>query len=870
MKAAKHQGSQAAGCHGQAQRRPCRPAGGRASARPALRLTVAPKAVVAHSVFAVLLFCCSAALALTPSDLAKHAFQNDGGFSFRVRFNEGLVSLGRTSYALPRRGKDKVMPAYVGATLPIFDVVLGPEGTKRVNVQREWWDHQVAEYDIPGAGKASVIVSRLTPAVLIDSAAKTVTFRGPDAKDATKGIGPQVIAFVDRTDLSHVFTLDELDQAGPDDFAIGQPWVLGWFRSASPYRNYAEIIDVDDPQAGAGFAREEHPMDLLDLPILFRLEHKPTAIRRDGNGVRFEFKESVGKIAVMPAWGGQIMDPELTGIWRRVPTGVPRDEIDMWAKALRFYPLTVTETFDADPAKDVLAVKQAFSWIEFKDQWATLDDQPTKHGPIPPMLATAIGSKPWSGKGYLRKQNRTPGEDAPPDTDGLVLDFYQDGQPVLFIVKSHWMDTPGQAHFVIDGDYAYHVTGLSQYLDPKAEPAVATDDAKPFAAKLERHVQEMIDAGHLAPLFYVYGGIGGARPAYFYWGDSAELARTLAMAMPYLSPALRQKAVAYLRSEWMENPPFDFDFKRYRRGANRAPYDVPWDDIGRDLTAAQNREESIRRAHRFADLYGVAAYYALTGDEPDEAQRAALRDRVNALIRELLAVQDWALMTPVRPHDDVKVEFITGAGYDERNGQAATNGWIAGAIGTARLAKRFGWPEEEKLAWYLFGKLALARIGQARYTAELHRVKIVNDTEFQDYRTLVHIDRRAAIVLRGSPKPTVYEDQELPPFIDLVPEEGRLLGTHASLECRIYLSHLDGSMPLWWVSEAPKQSASEQRLCPLQYKNGNVLAERWIAGKRGDDFTRYVDTTRFTGDLYYIQNLVAAIECFEPPPPEEK
>ncbi len=76
------------------------------------------------------------------------------------------------------------------------------------------------------------------------------------------------------------------------------------------------------------------------------------------------------------------------------------------------------------------------------------------------------------------------------------------------------------------------------------------------------------------------------------------------------------------------------------------------------------------------------------------------------------------------------------------------------------------------------------------------------------------------------------------------------------------LDHLDYSLPSWYISEAPKEQATEQRTTPLQYYNGNVLAQYWILGKREADFTRYIDTTRFLGDLYYIQNLAAGIDSY--------
>ncbi|MCU0918118.1 MAG: hypothetical protein MUC88_26680 [Planctomycetes bacterium] len=111
----------------------------------------------------------------------------------------------------------------------------------------------------------------------------------------------------------------------------------------------------------------------------------------------------------------------------------------------------------------------------------------------------------------------------------------------------------------------------------------------------------------------------------------------------------------------------------------------------------------------------------------------------------------------------------------------------------------------------------------------------------------------------------VHQNQETPLFNDLVEEVGRLLGRCAQAECRTYLSHLDYSLPLWYISEAPKEQATEHRTTPLQYYSGNVLAQYWILGKRGDEFARYLDTTRFSGDLYHIQNLAACLRSYANP-----
>jgi len=745
-----------------------------------------------------------------PSDSASGAFRGEGGFSFRVGFAEGEIVFKRTVPDLPQNGRG--MPAWLGEAYILFRAAPGP-AAKKLSVDRNAWDHQLATYDISGE-RAKVVVSRLTPAVLIDTPASSVAF---------EDTGPTNIAFVSGGKVSAASTAN-LESS----IKLDEPWVLGWFGRSSPYRNYPNVADLDDEHLGSDKVSLSRRRPLkLDLPLLFRLEHRPTAIRTSRRGITFHFHRKAGKIAVMPLFGGKIVELEETDKWAKGLPDKVLDQCRLWSDKLRDYPLSVKETYSVDPDDDVLSIRQEFTWESFEDDWKT---PAVKAAPVPPMLAVALGG------------------DVP-------LTFHQ-GNRKVEPVDYNLMDAPGKAMGIEGEDtYEYRISGLGQYLFYQRETIPASKETEALRAKLEKHIQEMVDAGHLAPLYYVYGGISSAA-AYFYWASSPDLAKAVSAAYPYLSVSLKRQVKEYLRSEWRVNPPFEVDMGKYLHGSNRAPYEVPWENI-RQLPAF-NREKALRQSRFFGDLYGVHAYTVITGERPDAA---TLRSRTSRLINELLCLHDWALSGPVKPRTNWG-GFFDPYSYYRRNGQSTYNSWLAGAIGLVRLAREFGWKEEESIGWYLFGKLAMARIGQARYTAELHRMGLVRGDEKDDWRTLVHIDRDAAIVLRGSVFSVVREDQETPPFIDLVEEVGRMLGRHAREESGIYLDNLDESMPLWWVSEAPKQSASEQRLCPLQHKSGNVLAQYWILGKTRVKFRRYVDTTRFKGDFFYIHNLAALIDSY--------
>jgi len=277
--------------------------------------------------------------------------------------------------------------------------------------------------------------------------------------------------------------------------------------------------------------------------------------------------------------------------------------------------------------------------------------------------------------------------------------------------------------------------------------------------------------------------------------------------------------------------------------------------MDRQLTYAIRRDAEYRASDQLFGLYGVDAYLRLTGEPPE----AELRKKVASLVDGMLQHQDWAILGPTRIREAKDRHAVF---YYNLQGAATYNRWLAGAIGAARLAGRYGWTGEQERAYDLLAKLAVARVAQARYVAQMHRYGLVGGEPARDNRTVLHIDTSGVAVGRGPLEVGVHQNQEAPPFNDLVEDVGRLLGRYARSECRTYLDHLDYSLPFWYISEAPKQQATEQRTTPLQYYSGNVLAQYWVLGKCRDEFARYLDTTRFTGDLYYVQNLAACLDSY--------
>jgi len=749
-----------------------------------------------------------------PEEMAPGDLGNGAGFSWRVDFAKGWPVLRHNFPGLP-------LETYRGACQPVLTVALadGPAPRPRLG---GGWAHQRADYAGPGPLKASLTVTRLSPAVLIETSGTKVILR-PAApwRHAAFARGPD----------SRCVVVPAAKLAGERFADLSEPWLLLWFGRGSPLRGWPEPFDVED-ERGVSKPRLTADPPAVDLPVLVRLEHRPATIAAGAGGeLTLTFAGPAGKVAILPVFGGRVVLPDESAGWSAglpLEVGGVREACWLWGEMLRDVPVAVRETFAVDANEGCVTLREAFTWASFADDWKR---PPVRIAPVPPMLAVArYGS--GGGMSFRRGEKSV--------------------RPTPYL-----MDTPGLATGIEGGDYEIRFAGLRALIDPpRPAPGEPPPAAKPYRDKLARHVRQMIDAGPLRPLLYIYGGIGGTWFSHYYWSRTSELAVALAEASGHLPPALRAEAVAYLKAEWARQPALTFDPRRYRQGASRAPYEMPWQEM-RQAAYALKREQAARTADYFHELYGVEAYLRLTGEKPP----ADLKDRAAELAAELLRRQDWAILGPGRLRD---VRDRHGLLYYNLQGAATYNRWLAGAIGLTRLARRFGWKDLEPIGWYLTAKLAAARVAHARYVSAMHGWGLVRGPWEDDNRTLLHVDATCAVVGRGPVETGVHQNQETPPFYDLVPEVGRLLGRTARLESMIYLSHLDRSLPLWWIAEAPKQQATEHRTSPLQQYGGNVLAQYWVLGKTGRAFTRYVDTTRFVGDLYYLRNLAAAIESFRP------
>lgn len=762
-----------------------------------------------------MLACSSEAFAASPtSDLAKDAFKGEAAFSWIVKTTEGWPQLHRPYNAVG-------MAMYRDWTLACYTVQLAPGASATGKTVEGAWDYQKIAYDLPGGKKASVIVSRLTPAVLVESAGDTVTLAPPEAyqlpspnfsylpKPKINPPAAKYAAFVSGGKVQ-VKPTAELGNV-----SLGEPWMLLWYGTDSHLNTHWDATADPSGPTWGGQAAQPIMQDLkpIDLPVLVRFEKKPTSITFN-NGIEFKFAGEAGKLAVLPLMGNKLIAPETTEGWS---AALPADilaQCRLWSKHLSDYPLTIKESSTYDKDSDVLSIVQAVKFLPLEDDW---NSESTKAAPVSPMVALAAET-------------------------GYPVAFQAGGKTVT-PVDMKLMDTPGKAK-VIPGTetYAIELGGLAKYALAQPTESTTPAGAEKYAGWLEAHIDAMAEAGRLKPLNYIYAVASHINQTYEF-ASSAECADALRAAYPYLSEDGKKKALAYVTDEWKVNPPFQPN--AYNKGAGRAPYAASSDQ------RAEQRDKEEQKQNRFRDVLLVDKFQTAVGDDmipADELKSVAKREA-----NELLMKQDWALCGPG------ETEGARFPKYFHLQGEGVYNSWLAGAYGFARLANRHGWAEEP-LAWYLAGKLTLARLGQAQYIKALHESGGVQGEYKDDWRCVVHIEPKCAILARGNFDFRIRSDQEIPKFYNLTPEVATLLADYAKEDSVRYLDQLDHSTPWYWISEADKQAATEHRLTPLHWKGGAVLAQYWIAGKQGDAFLRYVDTTRFKGDYYYIQNLAALID----------
>ena len=144
-----------------------------------------------------------------------------------------------------------------------------------------------------------------------------------------------------------------------------------------------------------------------DSPWAVFLQHKPLAMKLDGDGLHLQFRRQAGQVVVMPLYGYEKLKPfeeesetkrakdapPVTADWSEALTRDLLMRVRYWAGVARMLPVHVRETYQLDRARDTIRLRQSFAWHAIPDEWKT---PALKLAPVPPALALAMqaGSLP--------------------------------------------------------------------------------------------------------------------------------------------------------------------------------------------------------------------------------------------------------------------------------------------------------------------------------------------------------------------------------------------------------------------------------------------------------------------------------------------
>lgn len=161
---------------------------------------------------------------------------------------------------------------------------------------------------------------------------------------------------------------------------MSRSWILVWFTGARGWEDW-------------------------DAPYLVVLQHKPTRITLDENGLTLDFADRAGYLAVLPLYGGykppqpgkdlfvrQRLAPAdvLPHTWARALPPHVVDRCDWWARVMKAYPVNCDEQFSIDAANDDVVVRSTFEYLMIEDDWGT---EPLKLAPIPYVLGNCVWGK---------------------------------------------------------------------------------------------------------------------------------------------------------------------------------------------------------------------------------------------------------------------------------------------------------------------------------------------------------------------------------------------------------------------------------------------------------------------------------------------
>jgi outer membrane protein assembly factor BamB len=332
---------------------------------------------------------------------------------------------------------------------------------------------------------------------------------------------------------------------------------------------------------------------------------------------------------------------------------------------------------------------------------------------------------------------------------------------------------------------------------------------------LEVEIQKMLDAGHLRPGYYNSGQMQYPQFAN-YFENPGDTLYTLALAIPHLPPQLKTQKEAYLQNHYQSY----FVEEMYTSigwadGAARDSIPLP-DDI---QEAAAAIEPSTASNPRLSWSYPPFNFYALWKYSQIFPQ--------DALQAYNLSKSKLQVPVPQNATD----EYLELRPFE-------MNAYIAGYIGFLELQTLAGMTGEDSA-------LRVQVNNELNRLLQLRTSTFSKDSPWVDGFGSYHL--RTFNISRN--------------FLFLVPELGDYMHQNTFLKVQEAVVEYNYTAPYWFVARfnAVVNEGVRQNLYdyPAMFQ-----AKAFILNEPQEELVKYLDVPAFArGDLFYIQNLVAAIEA---------
>ncbi len=444
------------------------------------------------------------------------------------------------------------------------------------------------------------------------------------------------------------------------------------------------------------------------------------------------------------------------------------------------------------------AVKGSFEGARLMAQQGYLTGMPNEwHGPDRSILAIAerrmfwvVGSQIVCLGGPDVPRTETGGT-KPPPTQKSRLTFVAGGN--LAVGGGRYEESVPKINIS-----SQELESLVNLLPPVEVEHATAPLAQKIRWRLDAEVTELVEEGPWAPFVAELGIVG--EQAYFW--RTAETMQILALALPHLSPAVREKAKSHLNGMFALGMPLSVPVHAKTGAGRREHY-----EFGPGMQNFARRQ--INYTANIEDLYAVWAYahYANAWDK--------------ALQRETEIRQIFAQFA------DKPFSFD----HNDNRGDAAErlNAQFVGALAFARIAKKVARGQDVERA--------LARLSE-----------LVTER--------VHHERADSRLIRQSGLP---HNAKVPRYVELAPEVCSLLREHAGEEFTYHARGLAKQLPVWYQAFGERMIGGENYISPPHLSRGLFAALADGLRAPPEELAKYLDHPWCKADLYYIEKLTAIL-----------